>query len=74
MVSRSGDRKHIYFLLALVKSTQSTVNTHKVSFIYCFSVSRMSVKAVFNGHLNIPEKLSQHDRCPFIAGSLTWGR
>ena len=30
-----------------------------------------TVKPVFNGHLNIPEEVSPHDRCPFIAGSLT---
>ena len=27
---------------------------------------------VFKGHLYIQEKVSLHDRCPFIAGSLTW--
>ena len=26
---------------------------------------------VFNVNLNIPDKVSLHDRCPFIAGSLT---
>ena len=33
-----------------------------------------TVKPVFKGHLNIHEKVSLHDRCPFITGSLTWGR
>ena len=27
----------------------------------------------FKGHLNIPENVSLHDRCPFITSSLTWG-
>ena len=31
------------------------------------------VKPVLKGHLNIPEKVSLHYRCPFITGSLTWG-
>ena len=33
-----------------------------------------TVKPVFKGHLNIPEKVSIHDRCPFVTDSLTWGR
>ena len=33
-----------------------------------------TVKPVFKGHLIIPEKASLHDRCPFVTGSLTWGR
>ena len=33
-----------------------------------------TVKPVFKGHLNIPEKVSLHDGCPFVTGSLTWGR
>ena len=33
-----------------------------------------TVKPVFMGHLYIQEKVSLHDRCPFITGSLTWGR
>ena len=33
-----------------------------------------TVKPVFKGHLYIREKVSLHDRCPFITGSLTWGR
>ena len=33
-----------------------------------------TVKPVFKGHLNIPEKVSLHDRCPCVTGSLKWGR
>ena len=33
-----------------------------------------TVKPVFKGHLNIQEEVSLHDRCPFVTGSLTWGR
>ena len=33
-----------------------------------------TVKPVFKGHLYIREKVSLHHRCPFITGSLTWGR
>ena len=33
-----------------------------------------AVKPVLKGHLYIREKVSLHDRCPFITGSLTWGR
>ena len=33
-----------------------------------------TVKPVFKGHLNIWEKVSLHDRYPFITGVLTWGR
>ena len=32
-----------------------------------------TVKPVFKGHLYIREKVSLHDRCPFVTGSLTWG-
>ena len=37
-------------------------------------ILQCTVKPVFKGHLNIREKVSLHDRCPFITGSLTWGR
>ena len=33
-----------------------------------------TVKPVFKGHLNIPEKVALHGRCPFVTGSLAWGR
>ena len=32
-----------------------------------------TVKPVFRGHFNIPQKVSLHDRCPFVTGSLTLG-
>ena len=31
-----------------------------------------TVKPVFKGHLYMREKVSLHDRCPFVTGSLTW--
>ena len=34
----------------------------------------VTVKPVFKGHLYISEKVSPHDKCPFVTGSLTWGR
>ena len=34
----------------------------------------ITVKPVFKGHLNIREKVSLHDRCPFVTDSLTWER
>ena len=37
-------------------------------------IPHSTVKPVFKGHLNIQEKVSLHDRCPFVTGSLTWGR
>ena len=33
-----------------------------------------TVYTVFKGHLNIPENVSRHGRCPFVTGSWTWGR
>ena len=33
-----------------------------------------TVKPVFKGHLNNTENVSPYDKCPFITGSLTWGR
>ena len=33
-----------------------------------------TVRPVFKGHLYIQEKVSLHDRCRFVTGSLTWGR
>ena len=33
-----------------------------------------TVKPLFRGHLNIPEKVSLHDRCPLITSCLTWSR
>ena len=38
-----------------------------------FNKSKYS-KPCPRGHLNIPEKVSLHDGCPFMTGSLTWGR
>ena len=38
--------------------------------LYCHH----TVKPVFKWHLNIPENVSLQDRCPFVTGSLTWGR
>ena len=39
-----------------------------------YSEVNTEVKPVFRGHLYIPGKVSQQDRCPFTTGSLTWGR
>ena len=39
-----------------------------------YQVVHNTVKPVFKGHLKIPEQIPTQDRCPFITGSLTWGR
>ena len=41
---------------------------------YCHSTWSHTVKPIFKGQLNIPEKVSLHDGCPFVTGSLTWER
>ena len=32
------------------------------------------VEPIFKRHLNVAEKIPLHDGCPFITGSLIWGR
>ena len=49
-------------LILIMSSTPPPTHTHIYS------------KQVFWGHLNILEKVSLHDRCPFVTSSLTWGR
>ena len=41
---------------------------------YDMKLDATTVKPVFKGHIYIREQVSLHDRCPFITGSLTWGR
>ena len=56
--------------------TEVMSRTHyqAIIIIYPYQVNQNTVRPVFKGHLYIREKVSLHDRCPFITGSLTWGR
>ena len=58
--------------VTVLKCMNCSVHTYTVKLV--FNGYLNTVKLVFRAHLNIPKKVSLHGRCPFVTGSLTWGR
>ena len=54
----------------MILCSQKNINVRKIN----TQRNICTIKPVFKGHLNIPEKVSLHDRCPFITGFLTCER
>ena len=59
---------HLELFSGSLGDEQLLINFTWPSVVYCTD------KPVFRGQLNIRNKISLHNKCPFVTGYFTWGR